>query len=301
MFQTQSPPFEALQANRVLKRIGSGSAMTRFMPGHQVRPRDAPAHSSKPGAGQGKGVSVASGVQQRKTRYSSGLWSHFRSGALNMNKRKFGALVLASMASAPALRFAPASAQDAVDTTAMAKKLMEAVPPHGERSIGDPKAPVTMIEYASASCPHCAEFHMQIWPGLKKDYVDTGKVRFILREFPTDQSALGAFMLARCLPEDKYYEAIDMMFLQQKFWRPNPKVELFRIVSELGLSEEKAEACIKQPELAKNIVAVRESAIKDFGIKGTPSFFINGKFIDGHEDPAAARAVIDAALAAVKP
>jgi protein-disulfide isomerase len=219
---------------------------------------------------------------------------------MKLNKRKFGALVLAAMTSAFAPLIAPALAQDAVDTAAMAKKLMEAVPPHGERSIGDPKAPVTMIEYGSASCPHCAEFHTQIWPGLKKDYVDTGKVRFILREFPTDQSALGAFMLARCLPEEKYYDAIDMMFLKQEIWRANPKVELFKIVGELGLTEEKAEACIKQPDLAKNIVAVRDSAVKDFGVKGTPSFFVNGKFIDGHEDPAAARAVIDAALAAVK-
>jgi protein-disulfide isomerase len=215
---------------------------------------------------------------------------------MSLNKRNLGALVLGGAATAFMQNFSPAFAQDVVDTAAMAKKLLEAVPPHGERSIGDPKAPVTIIEYASASCPHCAEFHMQIWPGLKKDYVDTGKVRFILREFPTDQAALGAFMLARCLPEEKYYDAIDMMFLQQKFWRANPKVELFRIVAEFGLTQEKAEACIKQPDLAKNIVAVRTSAVKDFGVKGTPSFFINGKFIDGHEDPAAARAVIDAAL-----
>jgi protein-disulfide isomerase len=219
---------------------------------------------------------------------------------MKLNKRKLGALALSAMTSAFAPLIAPALAQDAIDTAAMAKKLMEAVPPHGERSIGDPTAPVTMIEYGSASCPHCAEFHTQIWPGLKKDYVDTGKVRFILREFPTDQSALGAFMLARCLPEEKYYDAIDMMFLKQETWRTNPKAELFKIVVELGLTEEKAEACIKQPELAKNIVAVRDSAVKDFGVKGTPSFFVNGKFIDGHEDPAAARAVIDAALAAVK-
>jgi protein-disulfide isomerase len=219
---------------------------------------------------------------------------------MTINKRKFGALALATVASALALRIAPASAQDASDTAAMAKKLMEAVPPHGERTLGDPNAPVTMIEYGSASCPHCAEFHAKIWPGIKKDYVDTGKVLFIFREFPTDQSALGAFMLARCLPEDKYYDAIDKIFLEQKNWAPNPKVGLFRIMSEFGLSEEKAEACIKQSELVENIISVRDRAVKDFGVKGTPSFFVNGKYLDGHEDPAAARAVIDAALAEAK-
>jgi protein-disulfide isomerase len=219
---------------------------------------------------------------------------------MTINKRKFSALVLAATASALTLRMTPAFAQADDSAAAIAKKLMAAAPAHGERSVGDPNAPVTMIEYGSASCSHCAEFHMKIWPGLKKDYVDTGKVLFIFREFPTDQSALGAFMLARCLPEDKYFEAIDMMFLQQKFWAPNPKIELFSIVSEFGLNAEKAEACLKQSELAKSIVSVRDRAVKEFGIKGTPSFFVNGKFIDGHEDPAAARAVIDAALAAAK-
>jgi protein-disulfide isomerase len=215
---------------------------------------------------------------------------------IQLNKRHLGFLTLVSVLSG----FGPESlAQD--DTAALAKKLLAAVPAHGEKSLGDPNAPVTMIEYASATCPHCAEFHMQIWPGLKKDFVDTGKMRFVLREFPTDQLALGAFMLARCVPDDKYFEAIDMMFLQQKFWTPNPKVELFRIVEEFGLSAEQAEACIKKPDLANAIVAVRESGMKEFGVKGTPSFFVNGQYLDGHEDPKAARGAIEAALAAVKP
>jgi protein-disulfide isomerase len=213
-----------------------------------------------------------------------------------LNKRHLGFLAFFSVL----FGFAPGSlAQD--DAAALAEKLLAAVPAHGEKSLGDPNAPVTMIEYASATCPHCAEFHMQIWPGLKQDYVDTGKVRFVFREFPTDQLALGAFMLARCVPDDKYFEAIDMMFLQQKFWTPNPKVELFRIVEEFGLTADQAKACIKKQDLVDGIVKVRESAIKDFGVKGTPSFFINGQYIDGHEDPAAARGVIDAALAKSQP
>ncbi len=211
-----------------------------------------------------------------------------------LNKRQFGMLSVAAGFSALA---SEVLAQAGGDAAATAKALMAAVPPHGERTIGDPKAPVTMIEYASATCPHCAEFHLKVWPSIKEDYVDKGKVLFVLREFPTDQLALGAFMLARCVPEDKYFEAIDMLFLQQKFWTKNPKVELFKIVGDLGLSANDAEACIKKQDLATNIRSVLDKASKDFGVKGTPTFFVNGTLLDGHEDPAAIRKGIDAELA----
>jgi protein-disulfide isomerase len=213
---------------------------------------------------------------------------------MTLNKRQFGSLALAATASALGL---PSPAQAAGDAASLAKALMEAVPPHGERALGDPKAPVTMIEYASATCPHCAEFHMKVWPSIKEDYVEKGKVLFVFREFPTDQLALGAFMLARCVPQDKYFETIDMMFLQQKFWTKNPKVELFNLVGEMGLSAIDAEACITKQELATNIKSVLDKANKDFGVKGTPTFFVNGTLLDGHEDPASVRKGIDAELA----
>jgi protein-disulfide isomerase len=211
-----------------------------------------------------------------------------------MNKRQFGMLSVAAGLSALATE---TLAQAGGDATAIAKALMAAVPPHGERTIGDPKAPVTMIEYASATCPHCAEFHLKVWPSIKEDYIDKGKVLFVFREFPTDQLALGAFMLARCVPEDKYFETIDMMFLQQKFWTKNPKPELFKIVGDMGLSDVDAEACITKQDLATNIKAVLDKANKDFGVKGTPTFFVNGTLLDGHEDPASVRKGIDAELA----
>jgi protein-disulfide isomerase len=216
---------------------------------------------------------------------------------MTMSKRQFGKLALAAMVSALILRMTPAFSQVEGEAAAMAKSLMEAVPPHGERTLGDPKAPVTMIEYASATCSHCAEFHMKVWPSIKEDYVDKGKALFVLREFPTDQLALGAFMLARCVPQDKYFEAIDMLFLQQKFWTKNPKLELFKIVGDLGLSEADAEACIKKQDLATSIKGVLDKANKDFGVKGTPTFFVNGSLLDGHEDPASVRKGIDAELA----
>jgi protein-disulfide isomerase len=216
--------------------------------------------------------------------------------AVKFSRRQFGRLVLATAAPAIFAGLSPGTAVADSHGAALAQKLLAAVPPHGERTIGDPKAPVTMIEYASATCPHCAEFHLKVWPGLKQDYVDAGKVLFVFREFPTDQLALGAFMLARCVPESRYFETIDLMFLQQRFWTKNPKPELFGIVREMGLSEGDAEACIKRQDLATNIKSVLKMANTEFGVKGTPTFFVNGTFLDAHDDPAKVRKGIDAEL-----
>ena len=202
-----------------------------------------------------------------------------------------------ALSAIPLLHFARIAAAD-TEAVAMAKKLMEAAPAHGERTPGDPKAPVTMIEYASATCPHCAEFHNDIWPGIKKDYVETGKVFFILREFPTDQTALGAFMLARCVAEDKYFAVIDLMFRRQAVWtKGRPKDELYKIVGMAGLSAADADACLNRKELFDAIMATRKMATEDFGVKGTPTFFVNGTYLDGHEDPQAVRKSLDDALA----
>jgi protein-disulfide isomerase len=216
---------------------------------------------------------------------------------MTLNRRHFNALASTACVAVLAGTVSTSFAQETVDAATIAKKLMEAVPSHGERTLGDPKAPVTMIEFASATCPHCAEFHLQVWPTIKKDYVDTGKVLFVFREFPTDQLALGAFMLARCVPENKYFETIDVMFAQQQIWaKSNPKEELFKIVGEMGLSAADAEACIKKQDLANAIKSVLDKAYKEFGVKGTPTFFVNGTKLDGHEDPASVRKGIDAGL-----
>jgi protein-disulfide isomerase len=178
------------------------------------------------------------------------------------------------------------------------KKLMAAVPPHGDKTLGDPKAPVVMVEYASATCPHCAEFHNTVWPEIKKDYVDTGKVFFVFREMPNDGLALGAFMLMRCLPDDKYFAGIEQMFREQDIWmKGEPKVELLKIAAGFGLDQAGAEACLKNEAMAKAMNETRQRAYKEFRVKSTPSFFINGFFSDGHEDPKQVRALIDRMLA----
>jgi protein-disulfide isomerase len=117
--------------------------------------------------------------------------------------------------------------------------------PLGDKSLGNEKAPVTVIEYASMTCSHCANFHATVYPVMKSKYIDTGKVRFIFREFPLDAIATAAFMLARCAPGDKYFPMIDVLFEQQKNWaftKENAK-GLLAIAKQAGFTEKSFEAC----------------------------------------------------------
>lgn len=180
----------------------------------------------------------------------------------------------------------------------IAKRLLAAASPLGDRSLGKTDAPVVVIEYASATCPHCAEFHEKVLPQIKSEYIETGKVRFIFREFPLDQLALGAFMLTRCIPEDKYFATLDLMFRRQKTWAQakNPADELFKVVQMAGMDQAGFEACVKRDDLAKAIVEASRKAAKDFAIKGTPAIFVNGQFIDAHGDMASVKVELDKAI-----
>lgn len=187
-----------------------------------------------------------------------------------------------------------AQAQDANDA---ARKLLEAASPLGDRMLGQADAPVVIVEYASATCPHCAEFHAKVLPLIKAEYIDTGKVRFIFREFPLDQAALGAFMLARCVPEDKYFATIDLMFRRQSIWMKGDKAaELLKVTQMAGMDRAGLDACLARADIAKAIVESSRQAAKDFSIKGTPAIFVNGQMIDGHKEMADVKAAIDAVI-----
>jgi len=176
-----------------------------------------------------------------------------------------------------------------------AKEVLKA-PALGDRSMGKADAPVTIIEYASATCPHCADFHAGTFVQLKKDYIDTGKVRYIFREFPFDDLALAAFMLARCAPEDKYFAMLDVIFEKQQQWsRNNPREELLKIAKLAGFTEESFDKCLKNEEIAKGIYEIRETAAKQYGVNSTPSFFVNGKFLSGNAPIDRFKELIDAA------
>ncbi|MEC9343564.1 MAG: DsbA family protein [Pseudomonadota bacterium] len=163
--------------------------------------------------------------------------------------------------------------------------------------LGAEDAPVTIIEYASMTCPHCAAFHENSLPGLKEKYIDTGKVRLIFREFPFDPRAAAAFMLARCAPKDQYFPMIDVMFRQQNVWATarDPRPPLLQIAKLAGFTQESFEACLKNQQVLDNVMAVKDKAAKEYRVESTPTFFINGekqsgafsveemsKFIDKH-------------------
>lgn len=158
-----------------------------------------------------------------------------------------------------------------------ASKLMEEQP-LPDMVMGDAAAPVTIVEYASMTCPHCASFHTGILPGLKEKYIATGKVKLILREFPFDPRAAAAFMLARCAPAEQYYPMIDVLFQQQRVWATaeDAKAPLLQIAKLAGFTQESFEACLKNQELLDKVRAQFDKAAKDYGVESTPTFFING-------------------------
>ena len=166
----------------------------------------------------------------------------------------------------------------------------------GDMVLGKEDAPVTIVEYASATCPHCAEFHENTWPKLKKDYVDTGKVRFIFREFPLDQLALAAFMLARCAGKDKYFPMLDLIMKNQRTWVKNPREELLKIAKLAGMTEEQFDACLKNEKVANGIIGTAKDASRLFQVDSTPVFFINGRRVVGNQDYETFRKIIDEEL-----
>ena len=151
---------------------------------------------------------------------------------------------------------------------------------------GSKDAPVTIIEYASMTCSHCAHFHETTYPTLKSKYIDTGKVRFTLREFPFDPVAVAGFMVARCAGE-KREAMIGLLFSQQKNWAfsDKPLQGLTALVKQTGMSQEKFDACLQDKALYANVNQVFEKASKQFKVDSTPTFFINGKKVSGALSP----------------
>ena len=208
--------------------------------------------------------------------------------------------VLATLAFAGVDLIVPsARAQEKNSSNAMAGRLLKAVSPLGDRSVGLGNAPVVMVVYGSMTCEHSAEFNQNVWPSLNEKYVAAGKLRMIFRELPLDNLALSAFTLARSVPEDKYFALLDVMWNRQKFWRTSePKPELYKIMQLTGMTAEKFEAVLEDKDKLTAVYNAGRSAQAEFLIKKTPTIFINGSLVLGHEDPAEFIKMIDAALAA---
>jgi protein-disulfide isomerase len=156
--------------------------------------------------------------------------------------------------------------------------------PDGDVVLGSDKAPVTVIEYASMTCPHCAHFSTTTFPELKQRYIDTGKVRFIMREFPLDTLAASGFMLARCAgnDNDKYMAIVETLFARQSDWIVRePLPPLKSIAKQFGLTEDSFKQCLSNQKLLDDIQGVRDRAANKLGVGSTPTFFINGKKLVG--------------------
>ncbi|WP_454657886.1 DsbA family protein [Bosea beijingensis] len=171
-----------------------------------------------------------------------------------------------------------AAAALAGGTAARAQTKLPDAGPLGDVWLGTADAKVTIVEYASLTCSHCATFHAATWPELKKKYIDTGKVRFTLREFPLDPLATAGFMLARCNGNDKYVPMTDLLFAQQRNWAftDKPVDALSSLVKQAGFTQESFEACLKRQDIYDAVTVVKDGGAKA-GVDSTPTFFINGQ------------------------
>jgi len=153
----------------------------------------------------------------------------------------------------------------------------------GDMSLGDPNAKVKMVEYASASCVHCAAFAIDVFPAFKAKYIDTGKVHYTLKEFltPPAEVAAAGFLVARCAGEDKYFTVLDSVFRNQQemFTSGDFRGGLLKVAQSAGMTEEQFNKCVADEEALKALNARVDRAVKQDKITGTPTFFVNGKKI----------------------
>ena len=169
-----------------------------------------------------------------------------------------------------------------------------------EATLGSPGAPVTILEYASMTCPHCAEFHQTAMPALKAEYLETGKARLIYRDFPLDAVALKAAMIARCGGRESYFAFVDVIYGQQQLWAraADPVMALKQLVQIGGLSPSEVDACLADKALEEMILKNRLIGQNEHEVSSTPSFVVNGQTHAGITDPAEWRQLLDPLVAA---
>jgi len=161
---------------------------------------------------------------------------------------------------------------------------------------------VTIVEYASMTCGHCATFHNETFPHVKEKYIETGKVRYIFREFPLDPVAYAAALLARCAGEGKFFPMLDLLFKQQRVWAftEQPEAALLAAVRQAGFTQDSFNACLQDQATYANLQQQRQRASEVFKIQSTPSFFINGRIERGTMAPAQFDALLAPHLEGVK-
>lgn len=206
--------------------------------------------------------------------------------------------------------FAPAAlAQRRAQTETVDVAQLMQPGPLGDVSIGKADAPVTIVEYASLTCGHCATFHTSILPELKKKYIETGKARLVFREFALNQLDAAVYMLTRCalnadgkagegVDQTRYFALIDVFFQQQRTWAfgGNPLEAVTAITRQAGITQAQFEACLNNQAILDALNATRDRAASAFGVESTPTFFINGKRLLGAQPAAEFEKIIDPLL-----
>jgi protein-disulfide isomerase len=187
-----------------------------------------------------------------------------------------------------------ASAQEG--TTKDVAKLAEVAIP--DRPLGSDTAPVTVIEYISPTCPHCAAFHNNVYPQFKTDYIDTGKVKFLVRPFVRNVQDAVVFMLAEAAGPEQYHNVVETYFKTQDQWgvSDTPRDALLAIAKQLGFTGASFDEALKNQDLFKAMETMREQALNDFNLEGTPTFYINGKQLTGDKTLDVLSAEIDPLL-----
>ena len=190
----------------------------------------------------------------------------------------------------PAVQDQPAaSVEQQSETTSPAADPTQGDAPElaiGDMILGSADAPITVIEYASMTCSHCATFHENTYPRLKENYIDTGKIQFVFREFPLDAYALEASIMARCAGADRYFELVHEIFVRQEDWilARSPKSirrSLQNIGEDMGVTEEMNDICQDNEALQKRIAAKAAEGRTRYEVSGTPALVINGKLFEG--------------------
>jgi protein-disulfide isomerase len=150
--------------------------------------------------------------------------------------------------------------------------------------LGDPNAPIEIIEYSSMTCPHCAAFHVNTLPELKAQYLDTGRAKLVFREFPLDRVALGVSVIARCMGEERFFDFIDVMFRTQEQWSrsDDPIGEIKKIVRMGGQDPDMVDACLEDQALIDGVLAVRLAGGEQYDISSTPTFIVDGENVPGN-------------------
>jgi protein-disulfide isomerase len=226
---------------------------------------------------------------------------------LSITKRALLGGVAATALTVALAPYSAAFAQEAAPTSSGSVDVADLMKPGPlpEMALGKADAPVKIVEYMSMTCPHCAHFHNTTFDAIKTKYVDSGKVQFIIREFPFDPAAAAAFMLARTNPTkpteastpDQYFAMVSMLFKQQQGWAAAQDVRaaLLQMSKLAGFSEEGFVTCLTNQKLLDDVNATMQRGAKDFGVNSTPTFIINGKRYSGDMTVDSLSKIIDSA------